>query len=181
MIPLSPCPFSVFLALLLRCARGLFELTQAAAEFDELRLDAGIQFDACCAGRAHGSGRCRRSGCCGRGGRRATLRFGVSVLRAEQGRQVGGDLLIARVPIWRVANQLIEVANELRHLGAGFTTELRRGWKLRQLTQRVSCCDEMTMRFVGVRWLLSGSSRLSRRGRLLAGSRRLRRVWIGLG
>jgi len=39
----------------------------------------------------------------------------------------------------------------------------------------------MTMRFVGVRWLLSGSSRLSRRGRLLAGSRRLRRVWIGLG
>lgn len=181
MLSLLPSPFTK----LLPC--GLFELIQAAPELDELGADARIKLDARCTGGANCSRCCGRArcwgcarGCCGRRGRGrsgscrwcASLRLGVGVLRAEQRRQVGRYFLITDVPIGRVADQLVEVANQLRHLCARFATELPCGRKLCQLTQCVPRRDEMTMCFVGIHRLPGG--------RCLALSRRLltSRRWL---
>ena len=92
----------------------------------------------------------RRRRCAGRGCRRTRCSLRVRVVRPEQRGQVGRHLLIAHVPVRRVADQLVEVGDQLRHLRACVATELRRRRKLGQLAQRVARRDEMTMRFVRI-------------------------------
>jgi hypothetical protein len=76
------------------------------------------------------------------------------------------------MPVRRVANQLIEVADQLRHLRTGVAAELCRRWKLRHLAERVARRHKMTMRRFSVD--------LRRTGRLLCRGRWLLRSWIRL-